>query len=159
MDGGRERGTGCATSCLDPLLPSHREALWGSWLSLDVPLSVTARQEKTSLYGIWRQQTELLSPCIIVYTLQASVLGFSVRYKDSLLSAFSLIPLCSFLRSWKSLSACYLQISLYVSLRWIQVSQSGCCYVTVQNHHKTDKKQTAKVIKNGKLIGSLESIL
>lgn len=32
-----------------------------------------------SLYDIWGQQTELLSPCFIVYTLHASVLGFCLK--------------------------------------------------------------------------------
>lgn len=38
-----------------PIICTHREALWGSWLSLEVPLWVTARQERISeeRFSVW----------------------------------------------------------------------------------------------------------
>lgn len=142
MDRWRERGTGCATSCLDPLVPSsvhierHSEGHGCLWKCL---CELLPGRKYLRSFAAWNLKTagpieqRLSSPCITLCTLLLSL--YCLRRASS-----------HFLRSFIS-PATFKQISLFVCERRIQVSQSCCCccgHTVVQNYHKTDKKPRAK---------------
>lgn len=100
----RERGTGCTTSCLDPLLPSsvhierHSEGHGCLWKCLCELLPGRKNIWGASLYGVWRQQAEPNSIYYPPVSLSThSVLWFwTFKDKDSVLFGLSLItPLFS----------------------------------------------------------------
>lgn len=154
----RERGTGCTTSCLDPLLPSsvhierHSEGHGCLWKCLCELLPGRKNIWGASLCGIWRQQAEPNSiyypPCFTLYTLCALVLDFQRQRFFIVWVESHHTPLFSETGGMcLHQPATFKQISLYVCKRWIQVSPSCCCgalCVVVQNCHKTDKKPRAK---------------
>lgn len=151
IDGGRQRGTGLRRILPGSTPPiSQRGTLRVGAVFGRASVSYCPAGKKnirgTSLHGIWGQQTELLSPRIIIYTLHASVLGFSFKYKDSLLSGFSLITLCFF--SQKLESACYLRakspfMSVRGELKFPRAAAAAAAAVAlcVTVHHKNEKKQ------------------
>lgn len=58
MEGGRDWERRILPGSTPPIICTHREALWGSWLSLEVPLWVTAKQEKyLKSFSVWHLKT------------------------------------------------------------------------------------------------------
>lgn len=120
MQGERDWGRHILPGSALPIICTHREALGGSWLSLEVPLWVTARQEKTS--------EELL--CMAFKDSRLNQTRIIIPW-DSLLSESRHTPLFSEAGGLcLHQPAIFKQISLYVYKRWIQVSQSCCCGCT-----------------------------
>lgn len=122
MEGERDWVRHILPGSTHPIICTHREALWGSWLSLEVPLWVTAKQEiSEELHRMASEdkQAEWNSS----YHLPVSLSAHCVHLLSLYLSASSLTTL----PQKRYQPATFKQISLFVCKRWIQVSQSCCC--------------------------------
>lgn len=131
-----------------PIIFTHREALWGSWLSLEVPLWVTARQIKhLRSFSVWHLKTagwikqQLLSSETL-YSPNLITLHFSQRLEDSVLISLlssSKSPFLSVRGEFKFPRAA------------VVVAPGLQCKIT------TRPTRSQESFKNGNLIGSLES--
>lgn len=139
-----------------PIICTHREALWGSWLSLEVPLWVTARQEISEELRCMASEGGTPNQTAVTTSLRRSL------HAACCCSLFIVGVSPHFLRSWRNVSLYRPALSkspFFVCKRGIQVSQSCCCCCGC-----TWCRITTKLIRNqeqriwdGDLIGSLGS--
>lgn len=145
MDGGREGGTGCTTSCLDPLLPSsvhtvrHSEGHGCLWKCL---CELLPGRKYLRSFSVWHQKAagwikqQLLSPV-------SSSTHSAPLSRHALLSAWSLatrhcsqkLEECVFISLLPSRKSPFMSIRGEFKFPRAAAAVVTLC-VTVQNYHK-----------------------